>query len=277
MQKTVVANLKMNLLTLAERESYFKSFSSEIKKKKIGNSQIVFCPPSVHIENFVKKFNPMKSGKAVTSRSEAVLQDKNEKISVGAQNIFWEERGPYTGEISAPMLKNLGAEYVILGHSDRRRFFGESNRSVNAKILTAIKNGLKVILCIGENGEEKKKGIGEKAIAEQLKECLSDIPGTKIGNIVICYEPVWAISTNNPEHPPTSNEIMGARLLIKKILFEKYGAKIVEKIPIIYGGSVESSNVQEVCVDAAMDGALVGRESLTPFKFVKIIEEIDKN
>jgi triosephosphate isomerase len=142
MQKLIVGNLKMNILTISEREKYFESFKKEIKNKKLTNSQIVFCPPSVHIESFVKKV-------------------KSKNVSVGAQNIFWEEKGSYTGEISAPMIKNLGAEYVILGHSDQRRYFFENDEKINLKISAALKNGLKIVLCIGENGEQKKSGTGE--------------------------------------------------------------------------------------------------------------------
>lgn len=257
MQKLIVANIKMNLLTLAERERYIESIKKELKGKNFSNSQIVFCPPVAHIEHFVKKV-------------------KTKNVSVGAQNVFWEERGPYTGEISAPMLKNIGAEYVILGHSDRRRYFFENNESINLKIFATLKSGLKVILCVGEDGEQKKNGNGEMAILEQLKECLKDVSSVKMENITICYEPVWAISTNNPDHPPTSDEIMSAKLLMGKFLTAKYGARLAERIRIIYGGSVEAGNAKEVCVDSGMGGALVGKESLMPFKFVKVVEIINE-
>lgn len=256
MQKIVIANIKMNLLTLPEREKYLESFKKEIKNKKIENAQIVFCPPNVHLETFVKK-----------------LKTKN--VSVGGQNIFWEEKGAYTGETSAPMVKNIGAEYVILGHSDQRRYFFENDEKINLKINSALKNGLKVILCIGEDGVQKKSGQGEETICQQFKECLKNINPAKIANVIICYEPVWAISSNNPDHLPTADEIMGAKILIKKCLIEKYGMKTAKKVKIIYGGSVAPDNVEETCIGPGMDGALVGKESLTPSNFVKIVEIID--
>jgi len=258
MNKLIVGNLKMNILTLVEREKYFESLKKELKKKKIINSQIVFCPPSVHMESFVNKI-------------------KSKNVSVGAQNIFWEEKGSYTGEISAPMIKNLGAEYVILGHSDQRRYFFENDEKINLKISAALKSGLKIILCIGENGEQKKSGNGEATVSEQLKGCLKNISPAKIANVSVCYEPVWAISSNNPDHLPTTDEIMSAKLLIKKFLVGKYGIKIVGKIKIIYGGSVASDSVKETCIDSGMDGALIGKESLIPSNFVRIAEIIDKN
>lgn len=257
MDKLIVGNLKMNILTLAERERYFASFKKELKKKKLTNSQVVLCPPSVHIESFVKKI-------------------KGKAVSIGAQNIFWEEKGAYTGEISAPMVKNLGAEYVILGHSDQRRYFFENDEKINLKIASALKSNLKIILCIGENGEQKKSGNGEVTIGEQLEGCLKNISPAKIANVSACYEPVWAISSNNPDHLPTTDEIMSAKLLIKKFLVRKYGLKIAEKMKIIYGGSVAPSSVKETCIDSGMDGALVGKESLTPSSFVRIAEIIDK-
>lgn len=248
----------MNILTITERERYSVSFKKELKKKKLANSQIVLCPPAVHMESFVKKM-------------------KSKTVSIGAQNIFWEEKGAYTGEISAPMVKNLGAEYVILGHSDQRRYFFENDEKINLKISAALKSNLKIILCIGENGEQKKSGNGEVTVSEQLEGCLKNISPAKIANVSICYEPVWAISSNNPDHLPTTDEIMSAKLLIKKFLVRKYGVKIAEKIKIIYGGSVFSNNVQETCLDSGMDGALVGKESLTPSNFVRIAEIIGNN
>jgi triosephosphate isomerase (TIM) len=258
MQKLIVGNLKMNLLTLAERERYFESFKKGMKGKKFVNSHIVLCPPSLHVESFIKKM-------------------KQKNVAIGVQNIFWEDRGSYTGEISAPMTKHIGAEYVILGHSDQRRYFNENDEKINLKITAALKSGLKVVLCIGENGEQKKSGDGEKAISDQLQGCLGNISPAKIGNVMVCYEPVWAISSNNPDHLPSTNEIMTAKMLIRKFLVVKYGTRVAEKIKLIYGGSVARRNVEETCIEPEMDGVLVGRESLIPGEFLKIAEIIDNH
>jgi len=130
---------------------------------------------------------------------------------------------------------------------------------------------------IGENGEQKKSGNGEATVSEQLEGCLKNISPAKIANVSVCYEPVWAISSNNPDHLPTTDEIMSAKLLIKKFLVRKYGVKIAEKVRIIYGGSVDSNSVKETCINSDMDGALIGKESLTPSSFIRIAEIIDKN
>ena len=255
MNKLIIGNLKMNLLSALERDRYFNNFKQEAAGKRIKNAKIVICPPAVHLEAFQE------------------LKRKN--VFLGAQNIFWERSGSFTGEVSPGMVKNLGADFVILGHSERRRYFCENNQEINLKIGAALKNGLKPILCVGENEEQKENGI--LAIVEQLDGCLRKISRVKIEDIIICYEPVWAISSNNPDHLPTTNEIMSARLLIKKFLVEKYGVKIAEKTNIIYGGSVDAKNVGEVCLDPGIDGVLVGKESLTPYEFIKIAKIIDQN
>jgi triosephosphate isomerase len=258
MNKLVAANIKMNILTLAERERYFASLKEEFRKRKVENVEIVLCPPFVHVESFKKNI-------------------KMKNFFVGVQNIFQEEKGPFTGEVSAPMAKSAGADYVILGHSDRRKYFHDTDEQINRKIILALKSGLTPIVCIGENAGEKKSGKGEEAVFRQLKGCFKNINSVQMEKIIVCYEPVWAISTNNHDHLPTSNEIMTAKLLMKKFIVDNFGAKLVEKVRIIYGGSVSSANVEESCVDSAMDGALVGKESLAPFQFAKIAEAIGKN
>ena len=174
------------------------------------------------------------------------------------------------------MIKNMGGEYVILGHSDRRKYFFENDDKINLKIHAVLKNGLKVILCVGENAEEKKNGSGEAVIFEQLKNCLNNINTKKIADIIICYEPVWAISSNNPNRLPVIDEIMSAKILIKKFLIRKYKLKVAEKVKIIYGGSVFPENIKETCIEPGMDGVLVGKESLNPLNFIKMAETIDK-
>lgn len=253
MSKLIVANLKMNLLSPLEREGYLNAFKKEIKNKKFDKTEIVLCPPFIHIENFLKVIG--------------------KRAKVGVQNMFWERQGAFTGEISPAMLKNFGGEYVILGHSDRRRYFGETDEEINLKVNSALKIGLKPIICVGES---EQSGRGMQIVMNQLRNCLADIQGAKIENVVICYEPVWAISSNHPDHMPTTNEIMSARLLIKKFLVEKYGARSAEKVRIIYGGSVDAKTAQEVCVDPGMAGALVGKASLTPYEFIKIAEIINE-
>ena len=254
MNKLIIGNLKMNILSLVEQEKYLKLFKKALTKKEFLQTEIVLCPPVIHLAGFHK------------------MALKNVKI--GAQNVFWEQKGSYTGEISTLMLKNFGCEYVILGHSERRRYLHERDEEINLKIIAALKDGLKPILCVGENGEQKGEGSG--AIMEQLENCLADVNQREIENVVICYEPVWAISSNNPDHLPSANDIMSAKLIIRKFIVGKYSAKTFEKIKIIYGGSVSAETVEETCLEGGMGGALVGRESLSPIEFLKIAKIIDK-
>ena len=253
MKNIVASNLKMNLLSIEERETYLKRLGALLAGKKFTDTEIVLCAPFVHLEGF-KKW-------------------KNKKVKRGAQNMFFEDKGSFTGEISPVMLKNFDCEYVILGHSERRKYIRESNQDVNLKVLSALKNGIKPILCVGEDADQKRDGTD--IVVEQLQDCLNGVSKGKIENVIICYEPVWAISSNNPDHLPTTNEVMSARLLIKKFLVAVYGVKITEKVKIIYGGSVAPDNAGNICVDSGMDGALVGKESLTPSSLVKIVEIID--
>ncbi len=253
MEKLVIGNLKMNILSPLEREQYFKSFKKEIAGKKFSRVELVLCPPAIHLESFIKTLG--------------------KKVKIGGLNMFWERQGSFTGETSPAMIKNFGGEYVVLGHSERRRYFCENDEEISLKMIAANKIGLKPILCVGEKDQ---RGDSSRVVATQLKNCLSGIVGAKIEEVVICYEPVWAISSNNPDHMPTANDVMSARLLIKKVLVEKYGKRIAEKVKIIYGGSVNAKNVKDVCMDSGMDGALIGKESLSPYEFVKIASIINK-
>jgi triosephosphate isomerase (TIM) len=253
--KYIVGNLKMNLINSQEREKYFASFKKEIAGKKFKNTQIVICPPSVYLESF-----------------SANLRGKFVKI--GSQNIFWEARGAFTGEISPFMVKNLGCEFVIIGHSERRRYFGETNENFNLKIKAVIKAGLKAVYCVGETKSEREMHVIKNVITQQLQEGLRDIKGQQLEKLIITYEPVWSVGSDTV---PTSNEIMEAKILIKKILAEKYGLKYAQGVSILYGGSVAERLVKQVCIDPGMDGALVGRESLLPHEFIKISKIISDN
>jgi len=252
MKKLVVGNLKMNLLTVAERDRYLEAFQRDFEKIVKNTAEIVLCPPAVHLEKFVEK-----------------LKLKN--VSVGAQNIFWEERGSFTGEISSLMVKNIGCKYAIIGHSERRKYFTESNENINAKIKSALKDNLIPIVCIGESQTERKNGETAEVIMAQLNQSLSDVPISKITEIVFAYEPIWAVGS---DAIPTSDEILEVKITIRKLLVEKYGASAAEKVRILYGGSVNSKNVDQVCVEPQMDGVLVGRESLIPNEFLKIVSLI---
>lgn len=253
-KKLVVGNLKMNLLSPVECERYLKLMSKELGAKRFGNSEIVLCPPFVQLDAF-KKW-------------------KNKTVKIGAQNMFSETKGSYTGEISPMMLKNFGCEYVILGHSERRRYFSETNGEVNLKIISALKNGLKPIICVGETAVEKENQETLQIITSQVKEALANVSRAKAEQLVIAYEPIWAVGTDNI---PTTNEIMSAKVLIRKILVDLFGKKYAESVKILYGGSVNSKTVKGACLDSEMDGALIGRESLTPHEFIKIVEILNNN
>ena len=257
-QNIVVANFKMNLNTQFELQHWFANFLKAKKKLRLLDTDIVLCPPFLHLDAFTKKI-------------------KSKYILLGTQDCFWEQKGAYTGEVSPAMIRSVGGRYVILGHSERRRFLGETDEIIALKMIAALKGGLYPVLCVGENVREKQNDLLLSVVSRQLKECLSQVSRGRIENVIICYEPVWAISANKPDHLPSTNEIMGARLLIRKILTEKYGRAMAERVKIIYGGSVVSKNVHEICVSSGMSGALIGGATLMPYDFIKIAEVIDES
>lgn len=252
MNKIVIGNLKMNLVSLAEREQYLKLFKKVLAGKDFLATDIVLCCPTVHLEGFQKKLP--------------------KTIQLGVQNVFWEDRGSYTGEFSSMMAKNFGCEYALCGHSERRKYFGETEQMINLKVRAILKNKLIPIICLGETAEERKSGKTLAVITKQIKEIFLGLAQEKLEKIVIAYEPIWSVGS---DAIPTPNEIMEARVLIRKVLMQDYAKKNVEKVRIIYGGSVNTKTAKKTCIEGGMDGALVGRESLTPVEFLKIVKIIN--
>lgn len=255
-KKIVVANFKMNLASKTEKDYWLNNFIKAEKDLREIKSGLVLCPPTIFLDEFAKKI-------------------KVKSVFFGAQNCFWESKGSFTGETSPEMIKSLGGEFVILGHSARRKFLKETNEMINLKTKKVLKSGLNPIICIGENSEEKRNDQTLEIILNQLNSILEGVSKGLVNKIIICYEPVWAISTNKPDHLPTINEIMGAKLLIKKFLVEKYGANTTKRVKIIYGGSVDSKNINQTCLEPEMDGVLIGSASLIPNELIKITTSLN--
>lgn len=247
-KKVVAGNWKMNndlngSITLI----------SEIKKGFSNNDQnvtAIVCPPFTSLET-----------------ASALLKDSNVKL--GAQNMYFEESGAFTGEISPSMLKSVGAEYVILGHSERRAIFGESNQVINKKIETAIKFSLKPIFCIGETLEEREKGITFNVIENQIREGLDGLAENEISDMIVAYEPVWAIGTGKNATPDQAQEV---HKYIRDLIEKLYSKTFAQNLVIQYGGSVKPENSKELMTQPDIDGALVGGACLKADSFIKIIE-----
>ena len=256
----IIANWKMNPTTQKEAEHLFGSVEKEVRK--IKEAEIVICPPFVWLSFF---------------RSLASFRSKASKIQLGAQDCFWEEKGAYTSQISPLMLKNLGCQYVIIGHSERRKYFQENDEIINRKIKTALKTRLRPILCLGEEVRDTFNSQGQPLnemslkVGEQLEKDLTGISAAKIREIIIAYEPIWAIGTGVPCSP---DEAMKAALFIRKTLTKFYNRLIAEKVKILYGGSVTSQNAADYVEGAGMNGLLVGNASLNATEFVKIVEKV---
>jgi triosephosphate isomerase len=189
-------------------------------------------------------------------------------IQLAAQNLFWEEKGAFTGEIAPLMLKEVGCHYVILGHSERRQFFGETDETVNRKVRATLNQGLKVIFCIGETLKEREEGRTFAVIERQVPGGLKDIPKEEMRNLVIAYEPVWAIGTGKTATPEQAEEV---HRFIRKKLVELYAKEIAEGVRIQYGGSVTPENIKGLMGQENIDGALVGGASLKSETFSKIV------
>jgi triosephosphate isomerase len=252
MEKLIVANWKMNPQSLIEAKELFNSIKNWVKRHSnvLKNIRIIICPPFVYLSNFA----PLVSN----------LKHRTSNISLGAQDLFWEEKGAFTGEISPKMLENLGVEYVILGHSERRQILGETDEMINKKLKAAINAKLKPILCIGETLEERRSGKTLQVLKKQLKKALKNISNIELrtSNIIIAYEPVWAIGTGNPCKPEEAKEVL---LFLRKIF----------KLPILYGGSVNSKIAKDY-IKFGFDGLLVGGASLNSKEFIEIIKSIAK-
>lgn len=190
-------------------------------------------------------------------------------IELGAQNMYHEDEGAYTGEISAKMLKSIGCMYVILGHSERRQYFGETNDLINKKAKKALANGLRPIICVGETLEEREKGITDQVVSAQVKGVLKNLSTSDLDRTIIAYEPVWAIGTGKTATPDQAESV---HRLIRKLVGQIHSWAIAEKLIIQYGGSVKPDNAAELFVQPDIDGALVGGACLKANSFAEIIK-----
>ncbi len=190
-------------------------------------------------------------------------------ISLGAQNCYWEESGAYTGEVSAPMLAKLNVSYCIVGHSERRELFGETDEDVRRKLEAVWAAGMTPILCVGETDEEREAGGTEDKVSGQVKSALSGVDSGRVAGMVVAYEPIWAIGTGKTATPEDAQSTIG---LIRKLVGELHGDDAAASIRIQYGGSVKSSNIAEIMAEPDVDGALVGGASLDPDEFARIVQ-----
>ncbi|SCZ03703.1 triose-phosphate isomerase [Alkaliphilus peptidifermentans] len=190
------------------------------------------------------------------------------KLKLGAQNLFWEDKGAYTGEVSAEMLKEIGVEYVIIGHSERRQYFHETDETVNKKVKKALKKGLKPILCVGETLDEREADKTFQIVKSQTLLALEGVSAEDVRKLVIAYEPVWAIGTGKTASSQDANTVIA---YIREVIGEIYNDTISEEIRIQYGGSVKAANATEIMGEADIDGALVGGASLEADQFLGIV------
>ena len=250
-KKILAANWKMNL-THVEAESYMHTFLGEIGE--VDDVEIVMIPPFTSIPAL------------------AQISEKAPFIRIGAQNMHWERSGAYTGEISPTMLRVLFVKYVVIGHSERRILFGETDEMVSLKVHSALEAGLRPIVCVGESAIQRDNDEVETVLQKQLELGLSNLSAKDAADIVIAYEPVWAIGTGRTATPAQAEE---AHRFIRSVLGKIFGPGVSERIRIQYGGSVKPENAQELMRQPHIDGALIGGASLDPHSFAKIIRHAE--
>ena len=249
-RRTVIAgNWKMNK-TPAEARELINAIKAEITGKDTSNCEIVACVPFVDI-------------------AVAVEAAQGSPVKIGAQNVHWEKSGAFTGEISAAMLKANGVEYVISGHSERRQYFVDTDKSVNSRGKAALEENLKVILCVGELLEEREQGVTAEVVSRQVKIDLLGITAEQMKNIIIAYEPVWAIGTGKTATSEQADEVCG---LIRNVLENLYGREVAGATTIQYGGSMNAKNAEELLSKVNVDGGLIGGASLKANDFGVIID-----
>jgi triosephosphate isomerase len=247
MRKPVMAGNWKMYKTAAETSDFFHKFAPLVATA--AHAEIVICPPFVNIPS-------------------AVHSVRSTAIEIGAQDVFWLREGAYTGEVSAPMLEAVGCRWVIVGHSERRQYFGETNESVLKKTVAALEAGLKPIVCLGERLEEREAGQTETVCAAQVAGGIAGLTPDQFARIVVAYEPVWAIGTGKTATP----EIAAAsHLFIRSEIRARFGPEAADACRILYGGSVKPDNIRSLMAQPDIDGALVGGASLDPSSFASIV------
>jgi triosephosphate isomerase len=250
-KKIVAGNWKMNM-NLEEGLIFAKSVDQYFREKPSGKAEVILCTPFIHLPGI----------------SEIL---KNSKVASGAQNCASEPSGAYTGEVSAMMIKSTGAEYVIIGHSERRTYYHEDDRLLNKKTILALNSGLKVIFCCGEVKGEREEGKHFIVVKRQMEEGLFTLPAEEMKKVVIAYEPVLAIGTGLTATPDQAQEM---HKYIRGLVREKYGNDCAEELTILYGGSCKPSNAKEIFSKPDVDGGLIGGASLKKEDFVAIVEAV---
>lgn len=249
MRKPIIAgNWKMHK-TLEEAKSFVKEVKSLVPPQDKVDS--VICAPALFLGQLVE------------------LAEGSE-LKIGAQNMHFEESGAYTGEISPVALADIGVDYVIIGHSERREMFAETDETVNKKVLAAFKHKLTPIVCVGESLAEREAGKTNEIVGDQVKKALAGVDASAVKNIVIAYEPIWAIGTGKSSSPEDANEVCAH---IRGVIADIYSDDVANKVRIQYGGSVKPENIKDFLNQPEIDGALVGGASLEPRSFLQLLEE----
>lgn len=245
-RKVIAGNWKMNMLP-GDTVSFIEELAPLVKDSK---NEVILCVP-------------------YTDLFYAWHTAEGTNIHIGAENMHWEEKGAYTGEVSGQMLKSIGVEYVIIGHSERRQYFAETDETVNKKIKSALAHGLKPIVCVGETLEQREAGETETIVTNQIAKAFEGIASENLEKIIVAYEPIWAIGTGKTATKEDANNTI---MQIRKKLAEIYGQNEAEGVIIQYGGSVKSSNAKELFEMSDIDGGLVGGASLKAEEFSKIVK-----
>ena len=251
LRKAVIAgNWKMN-----KTPSEAKALITELKPL-VANADcdVVICVPYVDLQV-------------------ALEETAGSNIKVGAENCHWASNGAFTGEVAAPMLKEMGVEYVVIGHSERRQYFGETDDTVRDRTRAVLDNGLKVILCVGETLEQREKNITFETIAIQTKIALTGVSEAELENVIIAYEPVWAIGTGKTATDEQANEV---NHFIRTLIADLYSKEAADKFVVQYGGSMNAGNAEGLVAQEDIDGGLIGGASLKPADFAKIVEAASK-
>ncbi len=249
-KKIVAGNWKMNQ-DYTSGTALFSEVLTMIDDEILGNQEVIVCPPFIHLSTLGQ------------------LAKNSSKVFIGAQNCHQADAGAFTGEVSAAMIQSVGAKYVIIGHSERRQYFGESDELLAEKVKSALKNGLSPIFCIGETLQKRESGNFLAIIAQQLNKGLFHLAAEALKQVILAYEPVWAIGTGLTASPEQAQEV---HAFIRKTIADAYGAALAEEISILYGGSCNPKNAAELFAQADIDGGLIGGASLKSRDFVDIVK-----